>query len=230
MYNNEQDCHLLARDISYRSRRTDVKISKKKSIAFFAILFLTTTLVIIQTNAFTVVFPGIHSRYYYAVKFICNIGQDPNEALQIGLAPGFYYTDINVHNPSYSITSANIEKKFVVATPEDPNQGITQPQIIQADPTPYALREVILRPDAAMRIDCNDILAVLHSKSPAAPPMTTAKGFVMIYSQIPIAFLDVFAEYSTQATATCPPTILGFECSAPPSIEVVQIFPSNFKS
>jgi hypothetical protein len=132
-------------------------------------------------------------RYSYAVKYICNT-VTPAAALKIGLVTGIYWTDINIHNPSYQQTPAQLWKKFVLATPE-PQTVFPNPGTVVATPNPYKLQADILSPDAAMRVDCS---AILRQISPAGAQITTAKGFVIIYSSVS---LDVIAEYSAGSSA-----------------------------
>jgi hypothetical protein len=137
---------------------------------------------------------GFSPNWAYAVKFICNSGS-ASDAGSIGLESGLYQTDINVHNPSFGTQNEQIVKKFVLAVNES-QYASTPPnnQVINANPTPYALRWAILQPDAAMRLDCGEILSVLNPHPTS--PFTTAKGFVIIYSIDPI---DVWVEYTVQS-------------------------------
>ena len=130
--------------------------------------------------------PSAH-RYVYSVKFICN-ALNPSDSLGMGLASGFYYTDINVHNPSFSKYNASITQKLVVALPD----AVGVPYV-GAKPNPYLTIPVKLGSDAAMRLDCTYIMNAL---TPAYPGLTYAKGFVILYSNIK---LDVVAEYTAGA-------------------------------
>jgi hypothetical protein len=123
--------------------------------------------------------PNPH-KYVYTAKFICATGGAPVLASGIGLAPGNYWTDINVHNPSYQKVNASITQKFVAAYPSMPYL----PPVL-----PYVLVSMKLGPDAAMRLDC--------SSNPIVPgPLIPVKGFVMLYSNIK---LDVVAEYTAES-------------------------------
>lgn len=158
--------------------------------------------------------PLINIKYAYSVKFLCNNAANATAASSIGLEPGFYDTDINIHNPSYSTTNASILKKFVLAMPENPKLGLPPAtQIVPAVPSPYVLRQVILEPDAAMRLDCNEILTVL---STLGTRLQVAKGFVIIYSNT--NNLDVWAEY----------TSLGATAGSTPALDVVKVQPSPY--
>jgi hypothetical protein len=158
---------------------------------FYAIL---AAVVLISAASFALVnaqtsnpIPATH-KFVYTVKFICNTPPSPEGMAEtIGLASGTYWTDINVHNPSYTRTYAPFTMKLVVAMPYS---GVGP---YHAMPDPYELLPIDqLSPDAAMRLDCTEILKAL---TPAAipPGITTAKGFVILYSSIK---LDVVAEYT----------------------------------
>jgi hypothetical protein len=162
--------------------------------------------------------PGFIPKFEYAVKFICNTGttaSDASAAQGIGLEPGFYQTDINVHNPSTFKINEPIVKKFILAIPED-NKPPPYQQVVNAIPSApnYAARWAILSPDAAIRLDCSEILAVLSVISPGIN-LRVAKGFVIIYS---VDQLDVWVEYSAQNTS-------GFGVQ---TLEVVKVEPSPF--
>ncbi|MBI3858954.1 MAG: hypothetical protein HY296_01745 [Thaumarchaeota archaeon] len=129
--------------------------------------------------------------YRYAVKFVCNLA--PSAASSIGIVSGVYNTDINIHNPSYAQQNALIWKKFVMATLESQSSTITNPQVIHAVPNPYVILAARLDPDAAMRLDCREITAVISKAVGSVGVITTMKGFVILYSSIK---LDVVAEYS----------------------------------
>ncbi len=156
--------------------------------------------------------PNFTPRFSYTVKFLCNLGTDASHAQNIGLEPGFYQTDINIHNPSFQASNATIVKKFVLAVPEEvgPPPAI---QTVPAVPSPYVLRWAILQPDAAMRLDCREILGLV---SPAGTLLTFGKGFVILYSDT--GRLDVWAEYTAANSS-------GFGVVA---VEIVKIPPAPF--
>ncbi len=105
--------------------------------------------------------------FQYAVKFVC--GKDDGEIL----APGRYWTAINVHNPTQKYVS--FKKKVAVALPAE-------------EPGPVSeLFDAKLGPDEAFEIDCKDIRQ--HSEYGA----DLMKGFVVIVSSVE---LDVVAVYT----------------------------------
>jgi len=158
--------------------------------------------------------PLKHS-YVYSVKFICN-PLNPSDALGLGLAAGAYYTDINVHNPSYAKVNATITQKLVVALPEPAYAPIGSPTPYSpAMPNPYLLGTVKLGADGAMRLDCTYIMNLLTGPG-GLVGYTYAKGFLVLYSNIK---LDVVAEY-TVAPTPAP--------GAPVYIETQIIQPQSF--
>jgi hypothetical protein len=155
--------------------------------------------------------------FEYRAKWICNIPLPVPTAPQgstfvnltaaenIGLVPGEYKTDINVHNPSHS-ANITILKKFVVSTPE--TAGPTTPVT--------RLARITLFPDGAIFMDCVEILNLFTSAVQGIAgcnlfvPSCALKGFVVINqvssSGTVIGFssdrLDVVGEYSSESFNT----------------------------
>ena len=113
--------------------------------------------------------------FEYAVKFIC--GRSEGEVL----APGVYYTAINIHNPTN--TAISFRKKFAVALPSEKPGPKTD------------FFDTRLDKDEALEIDCPDIVRHLGD---AAGQGRFFKGFAVIQSKVE---LDVVAVY-TAAGAT----------------------------
>jgi hypothetical protein len=105
--------------------------------------------------------------FQYAVKFIC--GKSAGDVV----APGTYFTAINVHNPSYK--DIRFRKKVAIALPGEKAGHVSK------------FFDAKLGPDQAMEIDCPDILK--HAEISA----DFLKGFVVIESDVD---LDVVAVYS----------------------------------
>src|SRR6266581_7609634 len=101
--------------------------------------------------------------FQYAVKVV--LGKSTGEVV----APGEYWTAINVHNPSYTIV--NFRKKVAVGLPGE-----------KAGPV-SSFFEAQLGPDQALEIDRTDIFQHAHMD-------TFLKGFVVIESPLE---LDVVA-------------------------------------
>jgi len=228
-----------------------------------AALVLLTTLATAYAIGIPTGFPASPLRYDYAVKFICEpasvdigsnpvqtIANDPQNAKNLGLAPGFYYTDINIHNPSYDTATVNLVLKFVIALPEDPNFGVSPSspqQVTYNNGEAYSLRYVSLGPDAAVRIDCSSILNALATDAPrSCGTCSLAKGFVVIYptgcpppassAVVPPcktisnnSQLDVWSEYASQMCSVSSfATGTSVTCAPAPSLDVVQVQPSTF--
>ena len=103
----------------------------------------------------------------YAVKFVC--GKSDGTVV----APGDYWTAINVHNPTEE--EITFKKKFAIALPGEQFGPVTD------------TRGAELGPDQALEIDREDIYT--HTDKPS----DFLKGFAVIYSQVE---LDVVAVYS----------------------------------
>ena len=143
----------------------------------------------------------------YAVKFVCGTytgapaGTHPTEG---PVKPGNYLTAINVHNPNgFSIT---FWKKAVLLYRAD---KFIEPELPMP---PYPLRQVMLKPDWGLEIDCADIRSVLLKEAgpglPSAPPAPTfIKGWVVIEvkgqqaHQVEPLPLDVTAVYTSHGYA-----------------------------
>jgi hypothetical protein len=110
--------------------------------------------------------------FQYAVKFIC--GKSAGEVV----APGVYFTAINVHNPTDIAIS--FRKKVAIALPGEQPGPVSR--FFAAD----------LGPDQALEIDCRDIRR--HTDYTAE----FLKGFAVIESDVE---LDIIAVY-TAAGAT----------------------------
>src|SRR6266478_254979 len=105
--------------------------------------------------------------FQYAVKFIC--GKSSGRIV----APGAYFTAINVHNPTEKLI--RFQKKIAIALP------------FEKSVKPTKFFDAKLGPDEALEIDCPDILRHLEAQP------TFVKGFVVIESENE---LDVVAVYT----------------------------------
>lgn len=114
--------------------------------------------------------PQVSYPYQYAVKIVC--GQPPELAK---LAPQYYATAINVHNPGDSVTT--VFKKLALTTP--PGRQRAGKVITLAVDT--------LRGDEALNVDCVDVA------KRAGLGAASFEGFVVLKSQ---RSLDVTAVYA----------------------------------
>jgi hypothetical protein len=134
------------------------------------------------------------SQFIYVAKWICNWPPSaPSNAETIGLAPGEYKTDINVHNPSFAASNVTIKKKVVISQAEVrfPDGSFVSAKGF----TRFA--SITLGPDAAVFIDCLDISELFG-------PLSTGEGFVVLTA--PVSNLNVVAEYASEsfnATSFC---------------------------
>jgi hypothetical protein len=109
-------------------------------------------------------------RFQYAVKFVCGRTNGPV------VAPGVYYTAINVHNPGEK--SVGLRKKIAIALPSEKAGRVSK------------FFEAKLGPDEAFEIDCPDILK--HAETEGF-----VKGFVVVETEVE---LDIVAVYTTAGT------------------------------
>lgn len=122
-------------------------------------------------------------RYEYAVKYVC--GTNVRPTLSPAVAPGTYYTAINVHNPSGE--AVPFVYKVVIAPAGAP--GAHTPLT-----SPFRIGE-----DGATDVDCAMITRALDAASIPHGPFWT--GFFVIQS--PTEF-DVVAVYTSAASRTGP--------------------------
>jgi hypothetical protein len=108
----------------------------------------------------------------YAVKFVCGKSGDAGI-----VAPGVYFTAINVHNPLYK--SVGFRVKVAIGLPG-----------LKAGPVSRFINTK-LGPDEALEIDCPDIQKIAGQRS------DFAKGFVVIESSTE---LDVVAVYTASGS------------------------------
>jgi hypothetical protein len=104
--------------------------------------------------------------FEYAVKVVCG---SPDF---VQLAPGRYFTTVNVHSPD------STEFRFKVATTRRLDPGLVTP-----------FRSVRLRPDQAVEIDCRMVQSMTNAGF--------VEGFVVIQSRVE---LDVVAAYTAGAS------------------------------
>jgi hypothetical protein len=117
------------------------------------------------------------TEFQYAVKVVCGLAKaDMPGTPPTPVAPGRYWTAINIHNPD-KCRSARFRWKVVVARPlgEEPAVPVFQ-------------REQVVGPDQAVEIDCDLITKVLPLPAP-----DFVKGYVVLESD---SELDVVAVYS----------------------------------
>lgn len=102
----------------------------------------------------------------YAVKIVCGPPDHP------AVANGYYYTAINVHNPSRE--TAKLRWKVALTLPGTAPGPVTT--FVGAD----------LKPDQALEIECRDLIM-------AKPPqMRFYKGFVVIQSETELDVVGVY--------------------------------------
>jgi len=116
----------------------------------------------------------------YAAKFVCGKATD-EQAATFDVAPGSYFTTINVHNPALRV-DASFQKKFALAERDERPGKISE-----------WFREA-LKPDEALQIDCGSIYKHL-----GLTPGTFIDGFAVIQTPNLRNQLDVVGVYTTSA-------------------------------
>jgi hypothetical protein len=116
---------------------------------------------------------GAQWQYQYAVKIVC--GTSTGKVV----APGVYFTAVNVHNPTY--TTVGLRAKLAVALP-----GLTPGPVSE-------FYDAKLGPDEALEIDCPEIFNQKIFRFATPKRYKFLKGFVVIESK---AELDVVAVYT----------------------------------
>jgi hypothetical protein len=150
-----------------------------------SLVILAVVVGVIGTNAASGQTQGVQ----YAAKFVCGV---PAAAQGVPpVAPGAYFTAVNVHNPG----TAPIEfrKKFVIALPGEKAGRISQ------------FFPAVLKADEAFEIDCEDIIRHLDT---GGFLKGLVKGFVVIESP---RELDVVAVYTAAANPSGPGVTMALE-------------------
>jgi hypothetical protein len=140
-----------------------------RKLIFTGVLFSLLALISLSVIPTTQAMPQVQQEYQYSAKFICG----RTDALFV--APGQYFTIVNVHNPSPT-TSIKLRKKFATTEREEQPGSISK------------FFGTALKPDQALRIDCPNIYNHLQ-----IPPGTFIEGFAVIQS---LSELDVVALYT----------------------------------
>ncbi len=112
---------------------------------------------------------NLPQRWEYSSKFVCGLasgtGTPPGEP---DVTPGIYATKVNIHNPNAQ--PVPIMLKVVLANP----QGITPPGV-----PPTQRFSDRIRPDWAMSINCDRIVALLIQNN-TPPSSTFIEGYVVV--------------------------------------------------
>jgi hypothetical protein len=215
-------------------------------VGTIAVIVIAAALASVATYALTTVIPGTTkqpAKYVYTATFACG---SPSFGIVNGLAPASYFTVINVHNPSFQKTNVTLIEKFVLDEPLTDPHVYVHPNASQywtaSPPSPwltpssslYALRVATLGPDAATRIDCNDIRAMVNHAVNASSVCCNENqfpyviGYVEIITTKPISspgLLDVWVDYTSLPSGTQPGSV---NTTVTPSWQVVQIQQSQF--
>ena len=150
------------------------------------------------------------TEFQYAVKVVCGvITTEQERAGPIPVAPGRYWTAINIHNPD-KCREACFRWKVAIALPGKPG-AIS------------AYQSLTLGPDAALEIDCDQMGKAFP---PTPRPPSFGKGYAVIETDIE---LDVVAVYTAAQSATAPITSFSMERLQPRCVPVCEnlVLPIN---
>jgi hypothetical protein len=133
--------------------------------------------------------PPAPQTFEYAVKFVCGRAGASTAQLPVPVAPGFYFTAINVHNPQSG--AVEFRKKFAQALPNQKPGKISE------------LVGAALKADEAFDVECTEI-----TKRLGLPAGTFVTGFAVFLTQ---RELDIVAVYTTASAPSGPVTTLHTE-------------------
>jgi len=120
---------------------------------------------------------GTPVEYQYAAKFVCGASLGAGGQSNGIVAPGRYFTAINVHNPARSGRLA-FRKKFAIALPRERAGRVSR------------FFDAALAADETFNVDCSDIYE--HTETPAGQ---FVEGFAVFESK---SELDVVAVYTAE--------------------------------
>ncbi len=210
-----------------------LSVHRRKLLASIFLVAVTSSLVLVPYFATTRAGGGA-ALFTYRAKWVCNVEQSisapgfptqtsfsPLAAETIGLVPGEYKTDINVHNPSLTV-NLSITKQFVMSVSEpSANPGQVSHERLVNVTTFLAARN-------SMFITCAEILSLFSSIHCQIVCATftpgTGKGFVTLTTSA--SSLDVVGEYSFESfnsTATFSTTTSPGLTSTGGSLDVERI-------
>jgi hypothetical protein len=142
-----------------------------------------------------------NTEFQYAVKTVCGrMPASQGGADATPVAPGQYWTAVNIHNPD-KCKGAHFRWKVAVGRPGEPGP-ISAFQTVR-----------VLEPDRAIELDCRQIRNAL------SPVPTFVKGYVVIESDVE---LDVVAVYSTAQSPAGPVTSFHTERVRPRCVPVCE--------
>ena len=131
----------------------------------------------------------------YAAKFLCGTVAAGTTAGPV--APGTYFTTINIHNPHENLFSTETSTSFLKKAVLSLQEGV-------APVAPSALVQDSLANDFAEEVDCTIVRRLLGSAAPPAPAFI--EGFVVLIvpptsaATVPNV-LDVFGVYTNSLGA-----------------------------
>jgi hypothetical protein len=138
------------------------------------------------------------TEFQYAVKLVQ--GSPPALTNQSVIAPGRYFTAINVHNPS---TCKTLRFRWKVALADIAGRHVSRIS---------AFQQASLRPDEALEIDAGDISKVI-----LIPQPDFVKGFVVIESPCELDVVAVYTVLPAAGPASQPSGVVAFHTERVPA-------------
>jgi hypothetical protein len=128
--------------------------------------------------------PCMRDRYSYSVKFVCGVQEVCECSCTIGVRPGIYATEINIHN--YHKETVNIEKFLLPVVIAGAPKG-REPRYVRA----RAVDRMVMPGNSATMDDCCRIAELLlDSTPPSKLPLTI--GFLEIVSPVELNVTAVY--------------------------------------
>ncbi len=168
---------------------TGVVKCAEKDQEFFGTLDVVIDGVVVAQKRVRIVVPACTSckRYVYSVKYVCGI-QD-FERKDSPVRPGFYATEINIHN--YNSKEARVQKYVLPLVDRGEVLG-REPRYVK----PEAFDSIVLPSDTATLDDCTRLQELLYGGiNPDAPLMI---GFLEIVSDVELNITAVYTAASLE--------------------------------
>jgi hypothetical protein len=169
--------HVLAFEVQF----TGVVSCKKEEQVFSGTIDVVADGVVVAQKKVRITVPPC--QYVYSVKFVCGEQRESKERCA-SVRPGFYSTEINIHNFKYK--EAVIEKRVLALVIAGEVVG-REPRFVR----PRAKDKIVLPPDTATMDDCCRIMDLLFPGAPGAVVPITI-GFLEIISTVELNVTAVY--------------------------------------
>lgn len=167
--------------LTFKVQFTGVVPCKKEEQVFFGTIDVVADSVVVAQKKVKITVPPC--QYVYSVKFVCG-EQHQTEGRCASVRPGFYSTEINIHNFTYK--KAVIEKRVYAVVIAGEVVG-REPKFVR----PRAQDKIVLPPHTATMDDCCRIAELLFPGAPGAVVPITI-GFLEIVSNVELNVTAVY--------------------------------------